>query len=64
METLAQLYFNYRDISLRQANYKKVVNKDYNIYTFAIVEYTVISYKGFKTKGLKVGYKGKILDTR
>jgi len=30
---------------------------------FSIVEYIVISYKGFETKGFKVGCKGKILDT-
>ena len=42
--------------------YKKVVNKDCNIYAFTIVKYTIISCKGFKIKGFKIGCKGEILD--
>ena len=38
------------------------MNKDCNIYAFTIVEYIVVGYKGFKIKGFKIGYKGKILD--
>lgn len=64
MKTLAQLCFDRRDISLRWTNYKEIIHKDCDVYALAVVEYTVIGYKGFETEGFKVGRKGEILDTR
>ena len=40
-----------------------IINKDRNVYTLTIIEYAVIGHKGFKTKGFKVDYKSKVLNT-
>ena len=59
---LAQLCFNYRDISFKWANHKKIVNKDCNICSFAVMEYTIVGCEGFEIKGFEVSCKGKIPD--